>query len=244
MQSIRLKSFNWTRDELILALDLFFRREPRPTSAADPDVIELSDRLRSLSLIPVDQQPENYRNPASVLFKLLNFQHLAPEGGAGYANVAAADRAVWAEFANDIPRLQAVAVALALSAGEGSTLPEESDEELEAPEGRILFRMHRSRERNFKLVQARKAQAKQLHGVLACEACGFDFTTVYGALGEGYIECHHSVPLSRLAPGQTTKVSDLALVCANCHRMLHKGGQLLNLATLRQHIADARAIAP
>ncbi|MET9496757.1 HNH endonuclease [Streptomyces sp. NPDC006552] len=32
-----------------------------------------------------------------------------------------------------------------------------------------------------------------------------------------YIECHHVVPLHEAGEGRT-KLSDLALTCANCHR--------------------------
>jgi serine/threonine protein kinase len=70
-------------------------------------------------------------------------------------------------------------------------------------------------------------------GRLACEACGFDFAQVYGKLGEGFIECHHTKPVSKLRKGDKTKLSDLALVCANCHRMLHRGGETLTLGMLR-----------
>ena len=37
------------------------------------------------------------------------------------------------------------------------------------------------------------------------------------------LEAHHRIPLCDLEPGTKTKLSDLAMVCANCHRMLHRG---------------------
>jgi predicted HNH restriction endonuclease len=45
---------------------------------------------------------------------------------------------------------------------------------------------------------------------------------VYGVLGEGFAECHHRVPLAELQEGHPVRLSDLAIVCANCHRMLHR----------------------
>ncbi len=36
----------------------------------------------------------------------------------------------------------------------------------------------------------------------------------------GFIVCHHTVPVSTMEPGRKTKLSELALVCANCHRMI------------------------
>ena len=56
----------------------------------------------------------------------------------------------------------------------------------------------------------------------------------YGDIGEGFIECHHLLPLSQIRPNQVTKLSDLATVCANCHRMLHRGGYALSLEKLRE----------
>jgi len=56
----------------------------------------------------------------------------------------------------------------------------------------------------------------------------------YGKLGEGFIEAHHVKPVSELGPGSMTKVSDLTLVCSDCHRMLHRGEKLLAVCELRE----------
>ena len=50
---------------------------------------------------------------------------------------------------------------------------------------------------------------------------GLDFATTYGDRGRGFIECHHRRPLSELRGHQRTRLDDLALVCSNCHRMIH-----------------------
>ncbi len=75
-----------------------------------------------------------------------------------------------------------------------------------------------SRERNQSLVKRKKAASSDL----SCEVCGFNFDNVYGKTGEGYIECRHVVPLAELEPGAKTRLKDLALVCANCDRVLHR----------------------
>ena len=95
-------------------------------------------------------------------------------------------------------------------------------EEDEFPEGRLLARTHKLRERNPQASIQKKKNVLKKTGTLACEVCGFDFHATYGALGYGFAECHHRVPLSELAESNTTKLEDLAIVCANCHRMLHK----------------------
>lgn len=95
------------------------------------------------------------------------------------------------------------------------------DTEFNAPEGDIKVRSHRQRERNRQLVLAAKALFQHTHGRLFCEVCNFDFMATYG--DPDFIEAHHRIPLSQLEPGAITKLSDLAMVCANCHRMLHRG---------------------
>ena len=45
-------------------------------------------------------------------------------------------------------------------------------------------------------------------------------------IGENYIECHHDIPLHKLKPNTLTTIDDLRLVCANCHRMLHRNPYL------------------
>jgi 5-methylcytosine-specific restriction enzyme A len=94
-------------------------------------------------------------------------------------------------------------------------------EDFEAEEGRLLTRRHVHRERNASLVRRKKQAVMRTHGRLACEVCGFDFATRYGDLGEGFIEAHHILPLAAAGPA-ITRLADLAVVCSNCHRMLHR----------------------
>jgi len=65
-------------------------------------------------------------------------------------------------------------------------------------------------------------------GILKCEVpgCGFDFKARHGKLGEGFAHVHHRTPLAD-APADRRKVAlkELAVVCANCHAMIHVGGQ-------------------
>ncbi|MBX2968283.1 MAG: HNH endonuclease [Cyclobacteriaceae bacterium] len=68
--------------------------------------------------------------------------------------------------------------------------------------------------------RAKETALKKGNGRIKCECCKFDFYEAYGQLGENFIECHHKI---HLATGERiTKIEDLALVCSNCHRMLHR----------------------
>ena len=90
-------------------------------------------------------------------------------------------------------------------------------------EGRFRERLHRERERNSEVTRRAKAEALLKHGKLQCQCCDFDFKSVYGLVGEGYIEAHHVKPVSDLyEDGEETRIEDIALVCSNCHSMLHR----------------------
>jgi 5-methylcytosine-specific restriction enzyme A len=67
-----------------------------------------------------------------------------------------------------------------------------------------------------------RLDAIRIHGH-RCVACGFDFGQAYGERGEGYIEVHHLTPLAEVDENHTVNPeTDLAPVCANCHRMIHR----------------------
>ncbi len=227
---------NWTKDESILALDLYIRVGYRVLSGNHPEVIALSELMNSLPIHPQELRDSKFRNPSGINTKLANFRHLDPDRPGGLSSVSQMDREVWDEFAGDIPRLRRVVELIRVNAPrpeiEAETeLPDES-----APEGRVLLRVHKIRERNRSLVEAKKRRAKKESGKLLCEACGFDFVAVYGELGEDFIECHHTVPVSDLAPGDETRLSELALLCANCHRMVHRSREVLSVELLRARI--------
>lgn len=88
----------------------------------------------------------------------------------------------------------------------------------ETEEGRAILRTHLRRERSRKLILEFKSSLKEAR----CEACSLNFSEVYGEYGAEYIEAHHIVPISDLEPGRKTSIKDLAALCANCHRVIHR----------------------
>lgn len=118
-----------------------------------------------------------------------------------------------------------------LSPGDPDSILDEAEADIEAREGRAVLRMHLRRERSRTLIDAFKKQLK----TFACEACGIDMETIYGSLGKGYIEAHHRRPVSQIRAGETTRLSDLAALCPNCHRMIHRNG-LISVEELAMHL--------
>lgn len=97
-----------------------------------------------------------------------------------------------------------------------------TEDDISFPEGKQKLKTHICRERNQKVIQIAKNRFKEKYGKLYCEACGFDFYKFYGKIGEDYIEGHHSIPVSELKEDDQTKPEDIVLLCANCHRMVHR----------------------
>ena len=110
----------------------------------------------------------------------------------------------------------------------------QSNDELsgEFPEGRIIERKHVVRERNPIIISIVKANFKKKHGRLFCQACNFDFEKIYGPIGKNFIEAHHTIPISEMKPGDKTKPEDIALLCSNCHKMVHKKRPWLSMEKL------------
>lgn len=90
------------------------------------------------------------------------------------------------------------------------------------PEGKLVERLHIARERNYQVISHAKQNFANKNGRVFCQVCGFDFENVYGDLGKGFIEGHHTIAVSDMTSDHKTKIEDIAMVCPNCHRMLHK----------------------
>ncbi len=99
-------------------------------------------------------------------------------------------------------------------------------------EGGKRIRTHLFVERNKTVIRKKKNTVLKATGRLACEACGFDFRNTYGGLGKDFCEVHHRLPLSKKI--QQTKLADLAIVCSNCHRIIHRQVPLLKVEKLKR----------
>jgi len=111
------------------------------------------------------------------------------------------------------------------------------DRYLAGKEGNPRLITHLQRERDAKLVKEKKKQVLKETGNLCCEVCGFDFKETYGKIGDGFCEAHHLKPLSKADGEVKTEIKDLAIVCSNCHRILHKTNPMLKIEQLKRVIS-------
>ena len=76
---------SWTRDELVLAINLYCKTPFGRIHIKNPDIIELAEKLD--------------RTPGSISYKLANFSSLDPTlAQKGASNVSKLDKEVWGEF--------------------------------------------------------------------------------------------------------------------------------------------------
>jgi hypothetical protein len=175
------------------------------------------------SLIPV----------STTLWNKVNFQGISQGNACEIAKISSLDsydnllQDIWGKFRpffqNDFS--EAVSITENLNNEISST-----DPELTVAEGKLRLITHYARERDRSIIKEKKRQALT-DGLLKCEICNFSFIERFGI---EFIECHHKTPISQSGITETT-LNDLELVCANCHRMLHKqfDGHFLTMEELK-----------
>ncbi len=84
-------------------------------------------------------------------------------------------------------------------------------------EGLRRLVLHIQRERNQAVVRKKKKLATSF----SCEVCNFSFKACYGESASDYCEVHHLLPLAEVETITQTRMEDLAILCANCHRVVH-----------------------
>jgi hypothetical protein len=117
-----------------------------------------------------------------------------------------------------------------LEAAVGKTI--EFNQQKEAIEGEISKREAMFRSRNQALIRAKKANSD-----CRCDVCGFSFEETYGEIGKKYIIAHHLKPIS--SGVKKTTLDDIALVCANCHAMIHVRNPIFSIEGLKAICARA-----
>ncbi len=239
-----MRNPSWHRDEIILALDLYFSKGRGTIDKSNPKIVELSTILNMLPIFSNRPDSEKFRNPNGVALKLSNFLSVDPDyKGKGMVRASKLDGIVFKEFQNDKERLRRIASEIRIAAKDRELRLDiykiEEDEQTltdSVTEGQVLYKLHKVRERSPEIVDRKKKQVLKKTGKLDCEVCSFNFEKFYGEYGRGYIECHHRTPLFLFSATTRTKLDDLALVCSNCHRILHRRMENTSIDQLRSWV--------
>lgn len=230
---------DWTFEETILALDVLQQNNFKVPGKTSTEVKALSKLLQSLPIHFGASRNAQFRNVDGVCMKFQNLLAVKHEPGEGRLRFSAMDKRVLDEYWNAPAEVRLLADAFKAGAKQ-LTVQEvdacnQGDESF--PEGRLLTAIHKLTERNPKL--RKLVLARERKKGLACQACGRGpALTSRGPEAEASMyEAHHLMPLSTLGPTRT-RASDLALLCAVCHRLIH---QLIRLEKRWCTVEDLRA---
>lgn len=206
---------DWTWDETLLALALLYRHGA-PIDRNHSDVCDLSTALRTAEIHPKDKRKDNFRNPDGVSLKLQNLQSaINPTRGLSSSK---RDREAVVEF--PISRkheLTEIASAI-LRELSNDPQPLEVPEDEMFIEGQVITASHRRRDARLR----RRLLDKRTNESLICEICDFSPPALDRTLRESFFEAHHKTPLSATVGQTSTRVADMVLLCAGCHRFVHK----------------------
>ncbi|MCU1372359.1 MAG: putative restriction endonuclease [Ilumatobacteraceae bacterium] len=87
------------------------------------------------------------------------------------------------------------------------------------PEARALEGTRTEATSKYRSPKLRQAALQRANGV--CEGCGIDYGTYAGKLGRRCLVVHHTKQLRDTDEPAWTTVKELAVVCANCHMLIH-----------------------
>lgn len=156
----------------------------------------------------------------------------AVKGGIGQSNVWYADKPESAEIVARVLRL--------VESEDMDCLPD-VDAGTAGLEGNPRLRAHLLRERNTSIIKKKKRDVLTRTGALKCEVCEFDSEKVYGKHGREVCEVHHLTALHKADGVVKTELSDLAIVCSNCHRIIHRIDPMPSIAELASFVAKIAA---
>jgi 5-methylcytosine-specific restriction protein A len=129
-----------------------------------------------------------------------------------------------------------------LSGGEGADdeiMTEARDERgAQTLEQAKRYRQHRAVERQT----SHSRKVKRLLGT-RCMGCGVELGERYGPDAAGVIDAHHLIPLDSLADGAVVQFdpeTDFAVLCPNCHRVIHRLDDPSDLDRLREMVRPYR----
>lgn len=105
---------------------------------------------------------------------------------------------------------------------------------VEVLEGILQEITTKRRSRSSKL---RQAAIDRSRGV--CEVCKVDFSRLLDGLGLRVLQAHHKQQLALIDKPILSRVEDIAVLCANCHMLIHTDTAFtMDIADLRQRLLE------
>jgi 5-methylcytosine-specific restriction protein A len=216
-----VKNPDWTRDEIIVVAAAVAKQGWKQLDKGSPESIRISELLQAFWSGSDLEMSDTFRNPQGVSLKSANIVSCHPAYVGAPTHSAKLDQAVVDDFIDDETVMLNVAQQIVQLMKDGASPAYPETPEYHGREGGLLAAAHLRRERDHGVREAKLKWAMKNDIRLECEVCGLFMEDLYGKRGKDYVEVHHLIPL-HVSGETTTKPSDLAILCANCHRMVHR----------------------
>ena len=208
-----MSNASFTRDEVILALDVLYFSDEKHLSRNSPAIAELCALLQELPIHPMKDRPENFRNTMGVSEQIYKFnnerkgiEHKTWKVGTIFHQVAD-------EFSGREDTLHEIASCIrrnrSFLSGYSIGNSEIADQ---FPEGTMLYFLHLNLElRDGKVVPSAER----------CQICQLIADVMYRP-GRSIMQKHLTVPPTALVGRKKYTAQNFITVCPNCHAALHQ----------------------
>lgn len=234
----QMKNPTWNREELILALDLYFKIDYGQMHGTNPDIIQLSKDLRSLNIHTDIPNKENFRSVNSVALKLANLKKSDQNfKGKGMRDGGKLEKEIWNQYHTHRDTLKKEADLI-----RQLYLKPKAEKKTDASASKVnfksefLFQFHKNRETDPLVIKVKKEMVLSVTKSLKCAVCGFDSVSFYGELGSDLMEIHYNRELITEPGLESSSMADFIIVCSNCHKVLDKNFALINADDLKKII--------
>ena len=202
---------SFTRDEVILALDVLYCSGENRLNASSQEIVDLCALLHKLPIIPAVNRPPMFRTENGVSSQLMLFRR-SYKTGIKEPNLGITFLQVAHEFENRRDELHQIAVAICRNLTSYDSTFGSPSERDGFPEGALLGHLHR-------VVETRDG-AKLTPGK-RCEICQIDTADIYPGC-PSLMSMHLTVPVTALDGKKRYGASEFIAVCPNCHAALHR----------------------
>lgn len=202
----------FTRDEVILALDVLYSAGEDNLSPRSELIAGLSELLNLLPIYPKEKRPDNFRNCVGVSHQIERFKE-------GYSierkkwNVGTIFFEVDAEYTGRHNELHSIAQSIRRNLSYFNQFPFGGVLEQDGfPEGALLSHLHR-------LIELRDGQKISLEE--RCAVCQLEPEIIYKSCGS-LLQNHLMIPPAELDGGKKYSAGQFMTLCPNCHAALHR----------------------
>ena len=206
-----MSSSAFTRDEVILALDVLYSSEMQRVSADSEEIADLSALLNRLPIHPIENRRVDFRTGTGITAQLNRFRR-SLFSGINKDNVGPLFFKVNFEFENRIEELHKIAKAIRRNEPYYSLRFGSRSEDIGFPEGVLLGHLHR-------MIEVRVTAKFDLAN--HCEICNLRPELCYIPC-KGLLQPHLIVPPVDLNGKKKYGPESFITVCPTCHAVLHR----------------------